>query len=207
MNVIVVFSLLPQAMAMSPDNRVGIQEKEPVGSITVLRLVNPRGGPSRGSSSADVQKEKTFFNAQEASEWIAEDRGEHFHYVMLPFGEGHRISAWVKGNFQDQLVLEVKELGRKVVVNRTVDGHHGAVAPGLVVSSLWVPIIDSDERNAIIDRGTAWVTVNNNKPTLEFAFLPEEHAIEDLLATFNSVNKRAHEVFADIMSGSIPEAF
>ena len=182
---------------MSTEDRVGENETEPKSFIVVDKVNSFRG------MIAFVKNRRTFENPEEASEWMAEDKGEHYHNVEIPFGEGNTISAWLEGPRDDQrLVVKVSE--RVGIAPRSVVGHHGAIAPdgANYVTSL---IIEgtNDYDDTIIDRGVVWLSVNDEKPTLSFHCLPEKHTREEILAMFSRVNKRAYEVFQDIMNGTV----
>lgn len=150
----------------------------------------------------EIESKTQYFHTQEeAAAWITEDP-RHYHRVVLPFGEGHPISARLKDDkiFGGEKLI-INAFGRTGLSPRAIKGHH-AVSTDY---EDWFDItlyIGDYYTDPMFDRGLTWIRlVKPDSPTLTFLLLPGDHKVEELNIRFSQVAQASIKVFQDLLKG------
>lgn len=189
---------------MAIEKRSGEKEYDPMFHTAVTRM--GLEGRNKFGRPVGVEMQTSYFpSIEEAQKWILEGP-EHYHRVMIPFpGEG--FSAWLEkypvnnsGVLRIEEYLIIEQSGKKGISPRNVKNHHGAqTKDGEEVVNIIVHV--GEEKDAIFERGLAWIPVRSSSLLLNFVLNPKHYSQEELQEAFVRVNERAQQVLKDLRKG------
>lgn len=133
---------------------------------------------------------------EKAFGWIIEGR-DYTHSVELPW-ETRVAAELVEDEESGSEKLVLNALGKKGIVPRSVDRHHGVSTNYKTFFNLVIHVGQRDD--PVFDRGVIWINVSSpDSPKLSLTLMPNEYTVDQLKEQFSRMTERVLEVFGDIL--------